>query len=136
MQTQTLLSKAAGSGSITQNENMASSGPNVSLVIAQNQSPGFINVASGANTAKFKQENTLTAVASTPAGPVNQTQSSTVGGIQAIVNQFSTSPSTIEATQNETSVRGRSGLRDPGLQHDRGLTAVHADASAVRAGEK
>jgi hypothetical protein len=101
MQTQTLLSKAAGSGSITQNENMASSGPNVSLVIAQNQSPGFINVASGANTAKFKQENTLTAVASTPAGPVNQTQSSTVGGIQAIVNQFSTSPSTIEATQNE-----------------------------------
>ena len=64
---------------------------------------GFINVASGANTAKFKQGNTLTAVASTPAGTrVNQTQSSTVGGIQAIVNQFSTSPSTIEATQNES----------------------------------
>ena len=102
MQTQTLLSNAAGSGSITQNENMASSGPNVSLVIAQNQSPGFINVASGANTAKFKQENTLTSVASTPVGPVKQTQSSTVGGIQAIVNQFSTSPSTIEATQNES----------------------------------
>jgi hypothetical protein len=102
MQTQTLLSKAAGSGSITQNENMASSGPNVSLVIAQNQSPGFINVASGANTAKFKQENTLTSVASTPAGPVKQTQSSTVGGIQAVVNQFSTSPSTIDATQNES----------------------------------
>jgi hypothetical protein len=102
MQTQTLTSKASGTGSITQNENKSSGGPNMSLNVRQNQSPGFINVASGANAALFTQENTLTAVASTPAGPVNQTQSSTVGGIQATVNQFSTSPSSIDAIQNET----------------------------------
>src|SRR4051812_6425946 len=88
MQTQTLLSKASGAGgSITQNENAGSSQPNVSLVIAQNQSSGYLNVASGANAASFKQENTLTAIASKPAGAqgVNQTQSSASGGIQAIV---------------------------------------------------
>lgn len=102
IQTQTLTSNASGSGSITQNENAASGGPNVSLVIAQNQSAGFLNVASGTNTAAFTQESTLTAVASTPVGPVNQTQSSANGGIEATVNQFSTSPSTIDAIQNET----------------------------------
>ena len=92
MQTQTLLSNASGAGgSITQNENAGSSQPNVSLVIAQNQSAGYLNVASGANTAAFTQENKLTAIASKPAGTqgVNQTQSSTSGGISAIVNQFS-----------------------------------------------
>jgi len=73
-------------------------------VIAQNQSAGYLNVASGANAASFKQENTLTAIASKPAGAqgVNQTQSSASGGIQAIVNQFSLDPSTIDAIQNET----------------------------------
>ena len=104
MQTQTLLSKASGSGSITQNQNKSSaSGPNVSLNIAQNQSPTFLGFASGANTANFTQENTLTAVASTTGpGPVKQWQSSTVGGIQAIVNQYSQTPSAIDAIQNET----------------------------------
>ena len=105
LQTQTLLSKASGAGgSITQNENAGSSQPNVSLVIAQNQSAGYLNVASGANAAAFTQENTLTAIASKPAGAqgVNQTQSSTSGGIQAIVNQFSLTQSTIDAIQNET----------------------------------
>lgn len=102
MQTQTLLSKASGSGSITQNQNKSPSGPNVSLNIAQNQSPGFLGVASGVNTANFTQENTLTAIASTPAGPVTQTQSSPDGGLQAIVNQFSHDISTITAKQTET----------------------------------
>ena len=102
MQTQTLTSKATGSGPITQNQNAASGGPNMSLDIEQNQNPGFLGVASGANSAAFTQENTLTAVASTPAGPVNQTQSSPVGGIQANVNQYSNDPSTIDAIQNET----------------------------------
>ncbi len=102
MQIQTLTSKASGSGLITQNQNASSGGPNVLLDIKQNQSEGFLGVASGFNTAKFTQSNTLTAVASTPAGPVNQTQSSAVGGIQATVNQFSTSPSTIDALQDET----------------------------------
>jgi len=105
MQTQTLLSKASGAGgSITQNENAGSSQPNVSLVIAQNQSAGYLNVALGANAASFKQENTLTAIASKPAGAqgVNQTQSSTSGGIQAIVNQFSLTQSSIDAIQEET----------------------------------
>ena len=105
LQTQTLLSKASGTGgSITQNENAGSSQPNVSLVIAQNQSAGYLNVASGANAAAFTQENKLTAIASKPAGAqgVNQTQSSTSGGIQAIVNQFSLTQSTIDAIQTET----------------------------------
>jgi hypothetical protein len=105
LQTQTLLSKASGAGgSITQNENAGSSQPNVSLVIAQNQSAGYLNVASGANAAAFTQQNTLTAIASKPTGAqgVNQTQSSTSGGIQAIVNQFSLTQSTIDAIQTET----------------------------------
>jgi hypothetical protein len=92
-QTQALTSTTTGSGSIKQNENAVDSGPptNVSLVIAQNQSAGFLGSASvtGVNTAAFLQTNSLTASASSPAGPVSQTQSSPSGGILATVNQFS-----------------------------------------------
>jgi hypothetical protein len=101
-QAQTLTSRAAGSGPITQNENAAASGANMLLDIAQNQSPGFLGSASGANRAAFSQTNTLTAIARTPVGPVNQTQASPVGGLEATVNQFSHDVSTIVAEQTET----------------------------------
>jgi hypothetical protein len=102
-QSQTLSSTVTGTGSITQNENAAGSGPNLSLDIKQNQSPTFVGSASGANTAAFSQTNALTAIAITPAGPVNQTQSSSPnGGLLATVNQFSHDFSTIDASQTET----------------------------------
>jgi hypothetical protein len=98
-QTQTLTSRAAGSGPITQNQNAAANGANMLLDIAQNQS---LESASGANRAAFSQTNTLTAIARTPVGPVNQTQTSPVGGLEATVNQFSHDASTIVAEQTET----------------------------------
>jgi hypothetical protein len=102
-QIQTLTSGATGSASITQNENAADSGANVSLDIKQNQSPGFVGSATGANTSAFTQTNTLTAIASTsPTGAVSQTQSSPNGGLLATVNQFSHGVSTSAATQIET----------------------------------
>jgi hypothetical protein len=101
-QTQTLTSTVTGSASITQNENAADSGPNVALDIKQNQSAGYFGSATGLNKAAFSQTNTLTAIASTPAGSVSQTQSSASGGISAEVNQFSHGLSTASATQTET----------------------------------
>jgi hypothetical protein len=101
-QSQTLTSTATGSASITQRQNAATNGPNMVLNIEQNQKPGFIGSASGPNTAAFSQSNTLTAFATTPAGPVTQVQSSPDGGIEASVDQFSTTPSTIDAHQDET----------------------------------
>jgi len=101
-QSQTITSKAQGSGSITQNQNATDAGPNMVIDIAQNQSSGFFGVATGANVAEFNQTNTLTAVANTSAGPVNQTQSSANGGILAGVNQDSRDKSTAVATQTET----------------------------------
>jgi hypothetical protein len=50
----------------------------------------------------FTQTNSLTAIANTPVGPVNQTQSSSTGGIQAMVNQDSRDVSTANANQQET----------------------------------
>ena len=101
-QTQILTSTASGSGPITQNQNSVDTGPNIVLDIAQNQSAGFFGTATGKNTANFLQTNTLTAIANTPAGPVNQTQSSANGGILAGVNQDSRGLSTANATQMET----------------------------------
>lgn len=101
-QAQTLTSTAQGSGPITQNQNSVDTGPNIALDIAQNQSADFFGTATGANTANFVQTNTLTAIANTPAGPVNQTQSSANGGILAGVNQDSRGLSTASATQMET----------------------------------
>jgi hypothetical protein len=101
-QSQALSSTATGTMGITQNENAAPNGPNMLLDVEQNQSPGVFGSASGENHVTFNQTNTLTAVAVTPVGPVNQTQSSDGGGIQAKVNQFSHDRSTADATQNET----------------------------------
>jgi hypothetical protein len=89
-QDQSIMSKASGSGEITQKQNAAPGGPNMLIDIRQNQtSPGFLGSATGQNTSAFHQTSTLTAVATTPAGPVTQTQSSLNGGVQATVNQFS-----------------------------------------------
>jgi hypothetical protein len=101
-QTQTLTSTATGSGAITQNQNAADNGPNVVLDIEQNQGAGFFGVAHGPNDVDFTQTNSLTAIANTPVGPVNQTQSSSTGGIQAMVNQDSRDVSTANANQQET----------------------------------
>jgi hypothetical protein len=122
-QSQTLMSKATGSGSITQNEDAAFSAcgdgvpgdyANMCLDIEQNQGTGR-GVASGANNATFTQTSTQSAIANTPAGPVSQTQSSICannpnapadclvpGGLVGTVNQDSTGVSTASATQNET----------------------------------
>jgi hypothetical protein len=103
-QTQTLTSTATGSGAITQNQNAADNGPNMLLDIEQNQGAGFLGVAHGPNNVDFTQTNRLTAIANTssPVGPVNQTQSSSTGGIQAMVNQDSRDISTAIANQRET----------------------------------
>jgi hypothetical protein len=101
-QTQTLSSTATGSGAITQNQNVADNGPNVVLDIEQNQGAGFLGSAEGQNTVNFTQTNSLKAIAITPVGPVNQTQSSSTGGIQAMVNQDSRGISTATANQLET----------------------------------
>jgi hypothetical protein len=101
-QTQKLSSTATGSGAITQNQNVADNGPNVVLDIEQNQGAGFLGVAHGPNYVDFTQTNSLKAIANTPVGPVNQTQSSSTGGIQAMVNQDSRDISTAIANQEET----------------------------------
>ena len=101
-QTQTLTSNVKGTGSITQRQNALNLGANVWLDIEQNQSSGFFGTSTGPNIAAFNQTNTLTAVATTPAGPVKQTQSSVNGGILAKVNQDSRDVSTADAMQTET----------------------------------
>ena len=100
-QSQTITQYATGSGKITQLENTANSGPNLDLDIEQNQTTGF-GTNSGTNAAAFAQDNTLTAVARTPIGPVIQTQSTANGGLQAKVNQFSHAHSSADASQTET----------------------------------
>lgn len=100
-QKQTITSKATGSASITQNQNTADSGPNMVVDIQQNQGAGFLDVATGANDAKFNQTNTLVAIA-VGQGPVSQTQSTSNGGIEGTINQFSQDPSTIVVNQTET----------------------------------
>jgi hypothetical protein len=100
-QSQTLTSAVDSPGSVTQNENAANSGPNVSLDIEQNQDAPFFGTASGRNTAAFNQSSNLLAIASTPAGPVSQTQSSVTGGITATINQDSRGVSTAAAKQTE-----------------------------------
>jgi hypothetical protein len=101
LQAQTLSSTVTGAGPVMQNENFANNGANVTLDIEQNQSGGFKGIASGANNAIFKQTNSLTATANSPAS-VSQTQSSVNGGIFAKVNQDSSDVSTAKATQIET----------------------------------
>jgi hypothetical protein len=101
-QNQTLSSTVNATASITQNQNTANSGPNLSLDIQQNQKAGFFGSATGQNDARFVQTNTLTAIANTTTGPVSQTQSTNNGGLLAAVNQDSRGVSTAVATQVET----------------------------------
>jgi hypothetical protein len=101
-QTQILTSTATGGGPITQNQNSVDTGPNIALDIKQNKSAGFVGTATGKNVANFEQTNTLSAIANTPVGRVDQTQSSANGGILATVNQDSRGLSTANATQVET----------------------------------
>ena len=103
-QSQTLTSTAGGPGasSVTQNEDAASSGANLSLDIEQNKSSGFGSQFSLTNNATFTQSSDLEAVAFTTAGAtVNQTQSTSVGGIVGTVNQDSNGISTADARQTE-----------------------------------
>ncbi|HJU37115.1 MAG TPA: hypothetical protein VJ716_06845 [Gaiellaceae bacterium] len=107
-QSQTLTSKAGGSGasSVTQNEDAASNGANLSLDIEQNQGTGtgggFGSQTSLTNNATFTQSSDLEAVAFTTNGAsVNQTQSTSVGGIVGTVNQDSNGVSTADAHQTE-----------------------------------
>jgi hypothetical protein len=106
-QLQVLNSIVAGRGSVTQNEDAASNGPNVSLDIEQNQSNGFKGSATGTNSAVFSQTSNLQAVANSPTGPIIQTQSSPdtdlpYSGLVGTVNQDSSGISTASATQTET----------------------------------
>jgi hypothetical protein len=100
-QTQTLTSKASGSGTITQNENAVNGGANMTIDVEQNLGSGN-GVGSGPNTADFVQTNRLTAVANSLAGSISQTQSSVNGGLLGTVNQDSSGLSTATTTQNET----------------------------------
>jgi hypothetical protein len=106
-QDQKITSKASGSGAITQNENTAASGPNMLIDIEQNKSPGFES-ATGQNTSAFSQTSTLAAAAGTtaPSPPtgflVTQAQSTSGGGLQANVDQFSHGLSMSTATQSES----------------------------------
>jgi hypothetical protein len=104
-QSQTIRSTATGTASITQNENKTVGGRNMFLDIEQNQSAGFFNTATGLNMAAFSQVSSLTALATSPTGPVEQWQSqpeSAGGGVDAIVNQDSRDKSTASAFQKET----------------------------------
>ena len=101
-QRQLLNSIVTSRSSITQNENAVDNGANMTIDIEQNQSPGFLGVANGPNSANFDQTNSLTAVANTAAGPVSQTQSSVDGGLLGTINQDSRGLSTATATQTET----------------------------------
>jgi hypothetical protein len=101
-QDQSIMSKASGSGLITQKQNTAAGGPNMLLDIEQNKSAGY-GEAFGVNTSKFSQTSSLAASAGTlSTGSVTQIQGSSGGGLQATVNQFSHDLSTSTATQSET----------------------------------
>jgi hypothetical protein len=102
-QAQTLSSTAGGPGasSVTQNENVANSGPNMTLDIEENQGSAYGSGSSLGNDATFTQTNDLSAVAFTPNGPVDQTQSSVDGGILATVNQDAHGISNADAQQHE-----------------------------------
>jgi hypothetical protein len=101
-QQQKVTSRAQGTAGITQNLNTGGAGPNMVVNIAQNQGAGYLGSATGTNVAKFDQANTLAAIASgSVAGPVSQTESTTNGGIEGTVNQFSHDQSTILVNQTE-----------------------------------
>ncbi|MDX6479546.1 MAG: hypothetical protein QOG85_56 [Gaiellaceae bacterium] len=100
-QRQTLRSTLTVPSSITQNQNAADNGANMTVDIEQNQSIGFLGTAHGENSANFDQYNSLTAVANSPDGPVSQTQSSSTGGLLGTLNQDSREVSTATTAQTE-----------------------------------
>ena len=100
-QNQTLLSTVKTTRALTQNENATDSGANVTIDIEQNQGGAGFGVADGTNNATFVQKNTLTAIANSSHGPINQTQSSPDGGLLGTINQDSTGVSTADVTQIE-----------------------------------
>jgi hypothetical protein len=99
-QLQTIKQTATGSASIEQYENTHSQGPNLSLHINQNKNGGGLG-PNNTNNAVFSQENTLTAIARTPNGPVIQAQGTANGGLLADVNQFAHGHSNADAHQSE-----------------------------------
>ena len=100
-QNQKLTSVAQSGGAITQSENAADHGANLTIDIEQNQFVGK-GQASGTNNARFVQTDTLTAIANSSNGPVDQTQSSAGGGLLGTINQDSSGVSTASAIQTET----------------------------------
>jgi hypothetical protein len=109
-QDEQLTSTVTSRGSITQNQNTATTGTaNVVVDIEQNQdlSGGFKGHASGANSASFEQSTNQVAIANTPNGTVAQTQGANVpnppySGLVGTINQDSSAQSTASATQTET----------------------------------
>jgi len=99
-QNQTLTATNKGPAKLTQKQNAASKGANVTIDIAQNQGVAY-GVASGTNDANFVQNSTTTAIANSANGPISQTQSSVNGGLLGTINQDSSGGSTATTTQNE-----------------------------------
>lgn len=99
-QSQTIKQLATGSARIEQNENTHDQGANLTLDIEQNQNGGGLG-PNNTNNAVFSQDNSLTAVAKTPVGPVVQTQGTQNGGILAKINQFAHGLSNADALQTE-----------------------------------
>jgi hypothetical protein len=100
-QLQTIKQTATGSARIEQDENTHDQGANLSLDIEQNQNGGGLG-PNNTNDAVFYQDNKLTAIANTPVGRVDQTQSTSNGGLLAKVNQFANGLSNADAHQTET----------------------------------
>ena len=100
-QSQSLGATMNTAGSITEKQNAANKGANMTIDVEQNQGSAY-SVSSGPNTANFDQTNSLTAIANSENGPISQTQSSVGGGLLATVNQDSSGISTATTTQNET----------------------------------
>jgi hypothetical protein len=100
-QVQTLTGTSTGPVAVTQKQNAANKGANMTIDIEQNE--GAANgIANGTNDANFTQTNTLTAVANSNGGPIAQTQSSVNGGLLGTINQDTTGVSTATTTQTET----------------------------------
>jgi hypothetical protein len=111
-QDEQLTSTVTSKGSITQNQDTATTGSaNVVVDIEQNQDingfSGFFGNASGQNNATFEQSTNQVAIANTPNGTVTQTQGANVpdppfSGLVGTINQDSSAKSTASATQTET----------------------------------
>jgi hypothetical protein len=102
-QSQTLSSRASGTGKVEQDQNASATAPNVQLDVKQNKNQTTPADSAGENHVRFSQASNLSAVAGTTAsGSVVQKQGTDAGGIQATVNQFANGVSTSNAVQTET----------------------------------